>query len=167
MLREFEACLERGRKYKIRVSLNLFGEIKIEKFPVDENQNEKLIITISDVKTNSNDIFLYHKTTKREIYDKLYKKALSEGYADIIFMNEKNQITEGAISNVFIRKGAKLLTPPVECGLLNGVYRQYILETNKDALEEILYLDDLLNADEIFICNAIRGMRKCELHLPM
>jgi len=79
----------------------------------------------------------------------------------------KNQITEGAISNVFIRKGAKLLTPPVECGLLNGVYRQYILETNKDALEEILYLDDLLNADEIFICNAIRGMRKCELHLPM
>ncbi len=53
---------------------------------------------------NSNDVFLYHKTTNRSIYDNEYKKAIKNGLAEILFLNEHKQVTEGAISNIIIKK---------------------------------------------------------------
>jgi para-aminobenzoate synthetase/4-amino-4-deoxychorismate lyase len=53
-----------------------------------------------------------------------------------------------------------LFTPPVDCGLLAGVYRQHVLATNPAAEERILTLKDLLDADAVYICNAVRGLRK-------
>lgn len=78
-------------------------------------------------------------------------------------MNEKDQITEGAISNIFIRKGENYYTPPVECGLLKGIYRQHLLETLPKVEEKILYLDDLMEADVLFICNSVRGMQEVKV----
>ncbi|MCS7229266.1 MAG: aminodeoxychorismate synthase component I [Candidatus Kryptonium sp.] len=163
LLKELELSFEAGKKYKVRVSLNSEGRFKLEKFTIEEDLKGDIFVAISSVRTNSSDIFLYHKTTKRELYDRMFEKAKSEGFADVIFMNEKGQITEGSISNIFIKKNGKLFTPPVECGLLNGVYRQHILETHREAEEKVLYLNDLLEADEIYICNAIRGKRRCIL----
>ena len=78
-------------------------------------------------------------------------------------MNERGQITEGATSNIFIKKDNHLITPPIECGLLNGVYRQYLIETQPNAREKVLSLKDLKEAKAIYICNAIRGLREVEL----
>ena len=62
---------------------------------------------------------------------------------------------EGAISNLVIEKNGKLFTPPIELGILNGCYRQYLLE-NAKCEEKLLSLNDLVNADKIIICNSIR-----------
>jgi para-aminobenzoate synthetase/4-amino-4-deoxychorismate lyase len=68
-------------------------------------------------------------------------------------------VTEGAISNVFVEKDGQWFTPPVDCGLLPGIYRRHLLETKPAAAERRLHLEDLASADEVYICNAVRGCR--------
>jgi para-aminobenzoate synthetase/4-amino-4-deoxychorismate lyase len=97
------------------------------------------------------------------LYEKEYARASELGFADAIFLNEKGEVTEGAISNIFIEKNSKLYTPPVECGLLPGVFRRHILETDAMASERILFPNDLEQADAIYVCNAIKGMRRVVL----
>ena len=60
-------------------------------------------VRFSDKKTLSGDIFLHHKTTNRDLYDEEHKRWKDRGYLDIIFTNEKNQVTEGAVSNIIIK----------------------------------------------------------------
>jgi para-aminobenzoate synthetase/4-amino-4-deoxychorismate lyase len=86
-----------------------------------------------------------------------------KGHADVIFLNERDEVTEGAISNLFARFGTRLLTPPVRCGLLPGIARQVALTERPHASEAILTVQDLAQADELFICNAVRGWRRVAL----
>ena len=77
------------------------------------------------------------------------------------FHNERNEITEGAISNIFVRKDGIYYTPPVSCGLLRGVYRQYFIETKPKLIrEKIIKRQDLYEADGIYLTNAVRGMTR-------
>ena len=69
-------------------------------------------------------------------------------------------MTEGAISNVFIEKDDRWATPPVECGLLEGVYRRHLLATRPEMQERVLHLNDLRHADAVYIANAVRGLRR-------
>ncbi len=69
----------------------------------------------------------------------------------MLFLNERDEVTEGAISNVFIEKDGQWFTPPVRCGLLPGIYRRHLLETKAGAGEKILRLEDLAAADAVYI----------------
>ena len=160
-----------GKRYKVRLTLDRDGGIALESLVLEEGSEVgPARVALSGRRTDATDPFLYHKTTRRAVYDRMYRLAAERGFADVIFMNEDGQVTEGAISNIFIRKGAALITPPVTCGLLNGVYRQHLLETEAGAREGVLWLDDLRHADAIYICNAIRGLREvgfCEQYLGL
>ena len=83
---------------------------------------------------------------------------------DEIYVNQKNQITEGARSNIIIKKNNVYYTPSLNCGLLNGCFRQFILRKMK-VIEKKLYIDDLKNADKIFCLNSIRGIFEVNLEL--
>jgi len=147
---------------KVRLLLGADGAITLDsQLLTEKSQTSKILF--SHEKTSSKERFLYHKTTRRELYEKEYARASELGFADAIFLNEKGEVTEGAISNIFIEKNSKLYTPPVECGLLPGVFRRHILETDAMASEKILFPDDLEQADAIYVCNAIRGMRRVVL----
>jgi para-aminobenzoate synthetase/4-amino-4-deoxychorismate lyase len=75
-----------------------------------------------------------------------------------LFLNERGEITEGARSNVFLREEGDWFTPPVESGLLPGVMRSALLEDQElRAREKVLTRDDLFAADEVWVCNALRG----------
>jgi para-aminobenzoate synthetase / 4-amino-4-deoxychorismate lyase len=153
-----------GQKYKIRLTLNHAGAIKCESFPIEQEPlQKKTTIVVSRTRTDTSNPFLYHKTTNRVFYDEAYRQAVQEGHSDIIFLNERGEVTEGAISNIFIEKNNQLLTPSIHCGLLNGVCRQCILEDRPDVKEEVLPFKDLQEADRIYICNAIKGWRQVTL----
>src|SRR5262249_8355657 len=92
-----------------------------------------------------------------------YARATAEGFDEVLFLNERNELTEGAISNLFIRRKGRLLTPPLTSGLLPGIYRRHILETDPTAEEAILTLEDLQTADANSICNSARGMNQAHL----
>jgi len=146
------------RDYRLRLLLNREGELKVES-AVLKIPNSKKLITLSSKKISSDNVFLFHKTTNRKTYNSEYKKYSKKGFYDIIFQNEKNQITEGAISNIFIKKHNIYYTPPIESGVLNGVYRRHLMRDKKLAVKEkVLYKSDIESADDVFLTSAIRGI---------
>jgi len=149
-------------RMKVRVLLACSGTVKVTHTPVAKPANGGKI-TVSSVRVFSGDRFLRHKTTCRQLYNQQHEQALRQGYEETLFLNERGEVTEGAISNVFIEKEGRWSTPPVACGLLPGTYRRHLLETKPSAVEEILRLEDLASANAIYICNAIRGCRKVTL----
>lgn len=153
--------LSNEKKYKIRVLIDKFGKFYIENLKLDiSKQDNTGHVVLASKKMDSKNIFLFHKTTHRSIYDEMYLKAREKGLIDLIFTNEKGEVTEGCISNIFIRKRGRLITPPLDCGLLNGIMRQYILRKIKNVKEDKITIDDLRNSEEIYLCNSVRGITK-------
>ena len=121
-------------------------------------------ITVSKHATNSSWPLLYHKTSRRELYSSERQHAIEMGYFEVIFTNEKGEITEGSISNILLRQGQQLFTPPVECGLLAGICREYLLALHPELLsEKIMRPADLLTADALYLMNSIRGIVEVSL----
>jgi para-aminobenzoate synthetase / 4-amino-4-deoxychorismate lyase len=161
-LKAYGERLQAGARYKVRLLLDRAGKVKVESTGVESSAPSGKIVLASE-RTSSADRFLFHKTTNRQMYDRLFREAAKLGYDDVLFMNERNEITEGAISNLFIVVGDQWYTPPLNCGVLPGIFRRHVLETNADASEKVLTLKDLEAADAVYICNAVRGMRKVKL----
>ena len=85
------------------------------------------------------------------------RKSKKMSYDEPIFLNSKNQVTEGATSNIFVVVKDKIYTPKLSCGLLNGIVRQYII-SNYHVIETEIDLEFLNNADEIFLTNSLFGI---------
>jgi para-aminobenzoate synthetase/4-amino-4-deoxychorismate lyase len=141
---------------RLRLLLKPSGEIGLEHRPLIASSSLIPKIAVSECKTQSKDPFLYHKTTHRGLYDNEHKKYAARGYFDVIFTNEKNQVTEGAISNIFVQIRGRYYTPPLNCGLLGGIERNVLIKKLK-VREKILYLKDLKRADKIILTNSVRG----------
>ncbi|NIR63773.1 MAG: hypothetical protein GWN00_22015 [Aliifodinibius sp.] len=109
---------------------------------------------------DSSNPFLYHKTTHRQVYD----SALREfpDYDDVILWNEKGEITESCIANVVVFIDGQFATPPISCGLLNGVYRAYLLERN-EIKERKIYREEIEKVEDVYLINSVRKWQKVEL----
>jgi len=159
-LADTAANLLPARQYRVRLSLTRVGDIAITTQEY-QSVDSRYRVRIATERTNSRDPFLRHKTTRRSLYDNAYQQATRDGYDDFIFLNENDEITEGAIHNVLIEKDGQWRTPPVSCGVLPGVYRQYMIDTEQ-VVEAPVTLQQLRQADRIVLCNAIRGMHDVE-----
>ncbi len=158
-LHEEEKLFAAGVRAKVRVLLDRRGAISVaHERIVEQPASER--IAVSEFRVSSGDRFLRHKTTRRELYDEQFQQALRQGYDEVVFQNERGEVTESARSNVFIQKNGQWLTPPVSCGLLPGTFRRHLLETRPAATERILRLDDLASADAVYLCNSVRGCRR-------
>ncbi len=149
------------KRFKLKISLTKTGKIEFIKTPITPVEQIKVIISKNRISTENR--FQYFKTTNRLLYEKEYSKYSRLGFFDVLFLNEKNEIAEGSITNIFIKKNRKLLTPPVEAGILPGLYRSKLLSSIKNVFETNLTLNDLLTADEIYLTNAVRGKVKVDL----
>jgi para-aminobenzoate synthetase/4-amino-4-deoxychorismate lyase len=109
-----------------RLLLDKAGNISIEYKKIEENKINKVLI--SSIKVDNSEEFLYHKTTYRPYYNTNYNK---NKYYDEIFFNKKGELTEGSRTNILIAINHTLYTPPIKCGLLNGILRQYFLDVGK------------------------------------
>src|SRR5690625_2397269 len=96
-------------------------ETEIKQLTQMKNRNVKLATTPIDKEHT----FLYHKTTNRDIYKEHTKNV--DGMFDILLWNENEEITEFTIGNVVVELNGKLVTPPVESGLLPGTFREKLL----------------------------------------
>lgn len=162
MLQEHAGSLQPKLSSKVRLELKSSGEFMVSSSPL-LGQTGPGIVTVSERRTSSGDRFLFHKTTNRGLYQQVYEQAGRDGYDDALFLNERDELTEGAISNVILQFGEKLYTPSLSCGLLPGVYRQHLLATNPAISECVLTIEDLFRADTVFLCNAVRGIRKVKV----
>ena len=85
------------------------------------------------------------------------KSITAKGFFDAIYFNERGELAEGAITNIFIYKNDVISTPPINAGILPGVYRKHLLKNDSGIRERRLYLADLLEADKIILTNSVRG----------
>jgi 4-amino-4-deoxychorismate lyase len=82
--------------------------------------------------------------------------------AEGLFLTQEQYLAEGVVSNLFFVKSGKLFTPSIETGILAGITRQWVIEQAEllgFEVEQGLYaLDDLQNADEVFITNSVQEL---------
>jgi para-aminobenzoate synthetase/4-amino-4-deoxychorismate lyase len=147
------------KAYRVRLLVSSAGKMILESAELCE-QPETITAKLSDSHVSSSDVFARHKTTQRQLHDRELAEAQAKGFDEVLFQNERGEITEGAISNIFIRQSSKLITPPVACGVLPGVFRRYLLETDPAVEEKIIAVKDLKTADAVYLCNSVRGLRE-------
>lgn len=145
--------LSKSKKYKIRILLNKWGNIKVSSKVLNISESKAKVLLSKAIRCDINK-FLYHKTSYRP-WDVEFKQATEKGFDEVLFVNKNDEILEGAITNLVIENDGKYFTPPLELGILNGCYRQFLIN-NKMCEEKLLTIDDLKRADKISLCNSVR-----------
>lgn len=153
------AATESLRRAKCRLLLNRRGEARVEMSPL-EPKPSVWRVTLASEPIDPSDVFLYHKTTHRAVYEKA--RAACPDCDDVILWNPRGEITESTLANVVVRLEGRLYTPPVACGLLNGVYRQHLLERGT-IQERIITVEELMKAETIYLINSVRGWMRVSL----
>jgi para-aminobenzoate synthetase/4-amino-4-deoxychorismate lyase len=144
---------------KVRLLLDQDGDLRITS-EVIVPSSTPAHVRIATQRTDPRHPMLFHKTTHRPLYAQELKAASDAGFDDVLFLNLRGEITEGAIHNVLIEKHGRWITPPIECGLLPGVHRRHILETQANVEERVVQVEDLRQADTVYLSNAVRGLRR-------
>ena len=143
---------------RIRLLVNSLGDITITSTPlIIDNEIKK--VSLAKKPIDKNNIFLYHKTTNRDVYDDL--KSDYKNSFDVILWNQNNEITEFTIGNLVIEYNNELITPPVSSGLLPGTYREILLE-NQTIKENIITKNMLQKATSIWLINSVRKWVKVQ-----
>ena len=112
-------------------------------------------VAIARRPVDRDDVFLYHKTTNRRVYEEA--KADFPGHDDVILYNEAGEATEATIANLAAEIDGVLCTPPVECGLLPGTARAELLARGL-LREQIIPLARLRECPRLFLLNSVRGL---------
>lgn len=91
-----------------------------------------------------------------------YEEARARGFDEVVLLNERGEVSECTSANLFAVFGSKALTPPLSAGCLPGITRELLLETVRvpgiHVHEQPLTLDDLQNADGLFITSSTRDL---------
>ncbi|RNC64963.1 MAG: aminodeoxychorismate synthase component I [Desulfuromonadales bacterium] len=148
-------------RHRVRLLVNRRGGFTIQTEPVPaETSAEPVTVCLATTAVDSADPFLYHKTTHRPLY--LRELAARPDCADVIFTNERGEVTEAANANVVARFGDELVTPPQHCGLLPGTFRDELLALGQ-IRERVITRDELERAEELFLINSVRQWRWARL----
>ena len=140
---------------RVRLSLDEVGAFDCTTAQV-ESAPTRWRYAISPYRVNSADQLLRHKTSWRAFFDdERARLAGLTGCDEVIFLNERSELSEGSRTNIFVRRGAKLVTPPLCAGVLNGVLRRELIAKGA-CCEAVLSVDDLRG--EVFLGNSLRGL---------
>ena len=147
-LEERAAAAGSGR---LRVTLAHGGELAMQFEPVNDLP-VNVRVALVPLPVDRHDVRLRHKTTDRAFYDQAREQS---GCTEVIFVDPDGFLTEGSFTNIFVRRDARLVTPPLGRGLLPGILRRKLIESG-DAVEGGLVPRDLANG--FFIGNSLRGL---------
>lgn len=146
---------------KVRLLIAQDGTITVEASPLTNDAlPEPVRVGLARESIHSDTIWLYHKTTYRELYNTA--KASRPECDEVILWNERGEITEAVSSNIVVKLDGQWLTPPVEAGLLAGTYREWLLKNGRIQARTIP-IQDLHNAEEIALINSVRRWRTAVL----
>lgn len=155
-IRRHLCCLEFSVPMKIRLFLDRNGSF--------ECLHEEVVgdaaawqVRIASEPVDLKNVFLYHKTTNRSVYEKA-KGEFPEA-DDVILYNERGEVTESCRANVVLELDGRKVTPPVSCGLLAGTFRDELLACG-DIEERVVMLEELERADVIWLINSVRKWRR-------
>lgn len=157
-----DRAVEGRPEARLRVRLLLAEDGAVSVTVAEQPVQATMRYAISDTRVDSANPFLFHKTTRRDLYDREWQHyADTQGADEVLYLNERGELAEGSRTNIFIERHGRLLTPPLSSGLLPGVLRRDLIVKGK-AVEAVLTLDDLARADAVYVGNSVRGLVRAE-----
>lgn len=156
-----EISAEFTSSQRVRALLDKSGNLNFESKSLQLSEDyPPLKVCLAKGPIHSGNIFLYHKTTHREIHDSA-RNDFPE-CDDVLLYNEHNELTEFTIGNLVVEIDSKLYTPPLSCGLLPGTFRAHLLETSQIE-ESIIPVEELKDCTKIFLINSVREWQAVEI----
>ena len=158
VIREALAGLEKrlpAQRHRIRLLLQRNGEVRCTETPITldyEVPQQRIILAREPIKIDTP--FIYHKTTRREVYERALQ--IADNGDDVLLWNEDGFITETTIANVIVSIDGERYTPPVECGLLAGTYREWLLRKG-EIKEGKIHVSEIAPGFELTLINSVRG----------
>ena len=143
-----------GVVLRVRVTVGNTGDVEVTNAPLAASAHVWRL-AIASQRLQADDPWLQIKTTQRALYDQV-RAALPAGLEEIIFCNERGEVCEGTITNVFFDAGQGLRTPPLLSGLLPGVLREELLATG--ACKEAILRQEILASAKLWVGNSLRGL---------
>jgi 4-amino-4-deoxychorismate lyase len=163
LLQRLEAAVEGASPLRIRLEMSFRGHVEIASTaftPIPEDTVWR--IGIAKTRIPSDDPMYRHKTSRREVYEAARAEFSPEEADEVILLNERDEICEGTITNVFVEQADGILTtPPISSGLLAGVLRGDLIRERR-ARSGLLTKDDLLGKT-LFVGNSLRGLIRAKL----
>jgi len=149
--------------HRVRLELGHTGAVDVAASPLTAplhmtmaSATEPVAFAVDGSPVNSDDVFMFHKTTRRSAYDKRLKRHPAAD--EVLMVNERGEVTEFTTGNVVAELDGRWVTPPVSTGLLGGVFRAHLLATG-GVTEATITLTDLERATRIGLVNSVRGWR--------
>lgn len=148
---------------RLRLELARNGKITITTAPFTlQPENTIWQVRLAKIRTTSTDPLIHHKTTRRDLYNAARREFSTTEADEVILLNEKGEIAEGTITNIFIDDGTgRLLTPPLASGCLAGILRTSLICAKK-AVNQRLRPEDLVGKT-LYVGNSLRGLIRAEL----
>ncbi|EMK4681454.1 aminodeoxychorismate synthase component I [Listeria innocua] len=143
--------------YKLRFLLHPNGTHLLELTEIS-TQNQQITAQLAKSPVSTDDLFLYHKTTNRSVYEDMKSTETEE----TLLWNERGELTEFTTGNIVLGIKGCFFTPPVSSGLLPGTMRADLLAKNKIS-EKTLMKKDLFEADFVWLINSVRGFVEVEI----
>ena len=140
---------------KVKLTLSKHGHVETETSAIAIREHWR--VALANQPVDALDRFLFHKTTRRDFYNAQLEAR--PDCDDIIFWNQRGEITESSIANVVVSIDGQLFTPPVESGLLAGTFRNQLLHQGK-IKERVITIEEYKRANEIFLINSVRKCMK-------
>jgi para-aminobenzoate synthetase/4-amino-4-deoxychorismate lyase len=137
---------------RVRVTVDDVGAPVVTHEPLNPTP-QRPAVALATTPVDSSSRWLFHKTTRRDVYDH-HKSAHPDAW-DVLLWNERRELTEFTRGNVVVELDGRKVTPPRDCGLLGGVFRQQLLDSG-EIVEAVVSLDDLPRATRIWFVNSLR-----------
>ena len=145
-----------GAEYQVRLRLHEDGSLCADTAALPRCV-ERWQFIVSGHRVDSENPLSRHKTDWREVFQQEHARATARGADEVIFLNERGEISEGSRTNVFIERDGRLFTPPLSSGALAGCLRAELLASGR-CEEAVLTIVDLRRADRVFLGNSLRGL---------
>ena len=153
------AVRNHDRAVRVRMLADRDGSVRVEALPLNPTPDPMRVALAAEPVSSSN-VFLFHKTTRREVYERA--RAARPDLDAVLLWNEREEITEATEANLIVEIDGRRVTPPIECGVLPGVLRAELLQV--DEIEEgIVRRGDLPRANRIWLISSLRGWMRARL----
>ena len=150
--------MQTGRKVlKITVSQKNLVVSTRENTYREEDYRQGFTAAYAKIRRNETSPLTYHKTLNYGDCILEKRRAKADGIQEPVFLNTRGEIAEGATSNVFFVKDGQIMAPPLSCGMLPGILRQYLYQ-NYEIHERIILPTQVPEFQEMFVTNSLLGI---------
>ena len=144
---------------RVRLALGKDGTVRVACTPL-ATEPDVVRVGLDDVPQDPRDVFLFHKTSRRQRYEDARSRHADAD--DVLLINEHGEVTESTIANVAVRMNGRWVTPPIEAGLLPGIGRTVALDDGS-VTEAPITIEDLRSSEDLALISDARGWRRAVL----